>query len=175
MEISRFLWAGSALIGIHVTVPFMSMLLNHWVTPRQLLVILPKLYVDLCNYSRTLTNMNQCGMPSLEPYFLDPLKKETSPYGVNVCQKLAELISDCSQQLMDSYLKQICTSLGVILKRQRGNQYGFGGDPDSDLHIMKNMDEKMLDDADATNIKAIKNYFGNTCIQTEWLVAQQDR
>ena len=25
MEISRFLWAGSTLIGIHVTVPFMSM------------------------------------------------------------------------------------------------------------------------------------------------------
>ena len=47
MEMCRFLWAGSTLVGIHVTVPFMSMLLDHKVTPRQLLTVLPRLYNDL--------------------------------------------------------------------------------------------------------------------------------
>ena len=34
MEMCKFLLAGSALARIHVTVPFMSMLLDHKVTPR---------------------------------------------------------------------------------------------------------------------------------------------
>ena len=40
IDLCKFLWAGAALIGIHVTAPFMSMLLDHRVTPRQLLIIL---------------------------------------------------------------------------------------------------------------------------------------
>ena len=62
---------------------------------------------------------------------------------------------------MDSYLKQMSQNLGAILKKQRGDQYGFGDDIDSDLHVMKNMDPKMLDFPDATNAKSIENYFGN--------------
>ena len=161
MDMSKFLWAGAALIGIHITVPFMSMLLNHRVTPRQLLVILPELYHDLCSYPLTMTNMKRCAIPSLAPFFLDPLKKESSPYGVNVCQKLAEYVVTSSTELMDSYLKQVCDTLGVVLKRQRGDQYGFGDDANSDLHILKNMTEKMLDDSDAAHTKSIENYFGN--------------
>ena len=45
--------------------------------------------------------------------------------------------------------------------RQRGYQYGFGGDEDSSDHILKNMNEKMLDDPDASHTKSIENYFGN--------------
>ena len=30
----KFLWCGAALVGLHVTIPFMSMLLEHRVTPR---------------------------------------------------------------------------------------------------------------------------------------------
>ena len=54
IDMSKFLWAGAALIGIHITVPFMSMLLNHRVTPRQLLAILPQMYLDLCRYPLSL-------------------------------------------------------------------------------------------------------------------------
>ena len=43
MDQCIFLWAGAASIGLHITVPFMSMLLDHKVTPRQLLKILPVL------------------------------------------------------------------------------------------------------------------------------------
>ena len=37
MDQCKVLWAGSALIGLHLTAPFMSMLLDHKVTPRMLL------------------------------------------------------------------------------------------------------------------------------------------
>jgi len=139
----------------------MSMLLDHKVTPRQLLTILPNLYHDLCNYPLTMRDISRCALPSLHKYFLNPHEKVTSPYGVAVCQKLKEYIEICDQQLMEVYLKQVSQTLGGILKRQRGDQYGFGDDAESDLHIMKNMDEKMLDDSDATNTKSIENYFGN--------------
>ena len=52
IDMCKFLWAGAALIGIHLTVPFMSMLLFHRVTPRELLVILPKLHKDLIEYPK---------------------------------------------------------------------------------------------------------------------------
>ena len=49
----------------------------------------------------------------------------------------------------------------AILKRQWGNQYGFGDQPNSDDFILKNMTDDMLDYADATNTKPIENFFGN--------------
>ena len=42
---------------------------------------------------------------------------------------------------MDRYLKKICNELALILKGQRGNQYGFGDDPGSTMDIRKNMTE----------------------------------
>ena len=62
---------------------------------------------------------------------------------------------------MDQYLKQICVELAVILKRQHGDQYGFGDNPNSSSHVKKNMSEDMLNDPDATHSKPIENYFGN--------------
>ena len=109
-----------------------------------------------------MIDMTRCALPSMQTFFLDPLHEATSPYyGVNICVKLQQFLSECDHTLMENYLMQICQSLGCILKRQRGDQYGFGDDANSDLHILKNMDEKMLDDPDATNTKSIENYFGN--------------
>ena len=100
-----------------------------------------------------MTNLSRCTLPSLQPYFLHPLERKISPYGVPVCQKLKEYVEVCDQHMMDTYPKQVSQNLGAILKGQRrGDQYGFGDDIDGDLHIMKNMDQKMLDDPDATGI-----------------------
>ena len=41
-------WA--AVIGLHLIIPFMSILLDHRVIPKQLLNILPALHQDLMNY-----------------------------------------------------------------------------------------------------------------------------
>ena len=161
MDMRKFLWAAAALVGIHVTSPFLSMLLEHKVTPRQLLEVLPKMYKDLSTYPVSFTNLNKCGLPALQEFFANPLQKETTCYGVEVCKHLAVYIDNCDKALMDRYLKKICKELAIILKRQRGNQYGFGDDPESAMDIRKNMTESMLDDPDASHSKPIENYFVN--------------
>ena len=62
---------------------------------------------------------------------------------------------------MDSCLRDITQEMGVALKRQRGNAYGFGDDPDSDDLVTKNIPENMMDDPDATHSKPVENFFGN--------------
>ena len=74
-NICKFLWGGAALIGIHLTTPFMSMLLEHKVTPLKLLEVLPKLYSELISYEKPLTQFHECGFPSLDDFFLDPFKR----------------------------------------------------------------------------------------------------
>ena len=154
------LWAGAASIGLHVTVPFMSMLFDHKVTP-QLLTILPALYHDLSNYKDSMCQIESCGISSLSPYFLDPLKRESSPYGIEVCKRLSEYLKSIDQTLMNLYIKKMCTTIAIILKRQRGNQYGFGDQENNPDHVKQNMTNAMLDDPDATNTKPIENLFGN--------------
>ena len=80
-------WA--AVIRLHLIIPFMSMLLDHRVTPspKQLLNIMPALHQDLLNYPIDLTSLdhNTC-LPSLSKYCLDPFDPKARPYGVNVCR-----------------------------------------------------------------------------------------
>lgn len=102
IEMCKFVWAGSALVEIHVTVPFISMLLDHKVTSRQLLTVLPILYNDLCYYPQSMTNLSCCDLPSLQPYFLHPLERHTSPYGVPVCQKLKEYIDQHLRHMINT-------------------------------------------------------------------------
>lgn len=59
----------------------------------------------------------------------------------------------CDKHLIGNYLKQVSQNHGGIFKKQCGDQYGFGDDIDSNLHIMKNMDQKMLHNPDPTNKK----------------------
>ena len=160
-EQCKFLWAGAAIIGIHVTVPFMSMLLDHRVTPRQLLEILPSLYSDLKSYPKSLRKLDDCGIPSLSPYFLNPFVRETSPYGVQVCSTLSNYVETVDEILMDTYLKQLTSTIGDALKRQRGDQYGFGDNPESPFLVTKNLPDEILDDSDASHTKPIENYYGN--------------
>ena len=65
MDQCKFLWASAALIGIHITAPLMSMLLEHKVTPRNLLSILPRLYNNLKTYPLSLCQIEKSGVPSL--------------------------------------------------------------------------------------------------------------
>ena len=124
MDLCKFLWAGAALIGVQLTQPFISMLLDHKVTPRKLLVILPELYNNLKDYPESLCNTNSCAIPALEPFFLNPHARETSHYGVDVSKGLSDYLSTCDKEIMDLYLKTVCSTLGDMLKRQRGDQYG---------------------------------------------------
>ena len=56
-------------------------------------------------------------IPSMKPYFLNPLLKETSPYWVDVCKSFHDFIDQSDKELLDKYLKSVCLVLAVILKR----------------------------------------------------------
>ena len=69
--------------------------------PLTLLEVLPKLYNYLLSYPQSLAQLNECGVPSMRKYFLDPLQKETSPYGVEVCKYIVVYLEECDMDLMN--------------------------------------------------------------------------
>ena len=124
MDSCKFLWCGAALIGLQLTVPFMSMILDHDITSRQLLVILPELYTDLSNYTRSLATMVP-SLPSLERYFLDPFDKYKSPCTVLQFSRHWEIISGAVTRT--SWTSIWRRYRNNSLKRQRGDQYMGSG------------------------------------------------
>ena len=161
MEICIFQWATAALVGLHVTVPFMAMLLDYKATQRELLNILPKLYSDLLNYNISFIKFDGPAIKSLEPFWQDPFKKNSSPFGVDVLEALQRYTDTCDKETMDKSLKDITKHMAATLKRQRGDAYGFGDNPNSDDYVTKDTSTDMLDDPDATHAKPVENYFGN--------------
>ena len=92
MEQCKFLWAGIDLIGLHVTMPFMRMLIDHKVAPRMLLEMQPNLYNDRNTYPESLCYVTKCGVPALKPYSLNPCIREPFLYGIDVCKSLADSV-----------------------------------------------------------------------------------
>ena len=70
-------------------------------------------------------------------------------------------MEEVDHELINVYLRKVCKTVVETLKRQRGNQYGFGDDVNGSNFIAKNMTEEMLDHPDATHTKPIENLFGN--------------
>ena len=52
---------------------------------------------------------------------------------------------------MEKYLKQLTSTIGDALKRQRIDQYGFGDNPESPLLVTKNVPDEVMDDSDGTH------------------------
>jgi hypothetical protein len=120
---------------------------------------LPALYSDLSTYPKSLAQLREPGLPSLSQAWLDPLNKETSPYGVEVAKGVLQAIEQCDQELLDRYLKDISYQMSVVLKRQRGDAYDFGDNPDSSELVTKQMSKEDLERA-PTHTKDIENLFG---------------
>ena len=138
MYLCKFSWAGAASVGIHLTLPFMNILLDHRVTPRRLLTFLPCLYNDLITRPISLLSFERCAFLSLNELILAAsVWERNSLYGVDVCLKLQDYISTCDEQAMLQHLKLNCNRLGEILKRQRGDQYNFGFNEYSPILVTK--------------------------------------
>ena len=117
IDMCKFLWAGAALVGIHVTTSFLSILLEHKVTPRKLLDVLLELHKYLSSHPISFTNMNKCAFPALQEFFFSLFQKEITCYGEEVCKHLSDYVDSRDKQMMDRYLKKICNELAIILKR----------------------------------------------------------
>ena len=74
--------------------------------------MLPKLYSELISYEKPFTQFHECGFPSLDDFFLDPFKKETSCYGIGVCNAFKEFVEFSDKALMNLYLKRFAKSEG---------------------------------------------------------------
>ena len=153
------LWLGAALVGLHVSFPYMNMLIDLKVNHIKLLEILPAMHKELLEYPESFAQLDRPGIPSLGFAWLNPFDKDSSPYGVDVSNSLVEAIHSSDIYLLDKYLRELCSMLAVILQRQRGNAYGFGLVPDSSEHVLKQLSKEKLEDA-PTHTKAVENLYG---------------
>ena len=158
-DMCNFLWLGGALLGLHLTEPYLFLILEMNVSHNDLLTLLPKLYEELSTYPKSLAQLKEPGLPSLSEAWLDPLSKDSSPYGVDIANGVLQAIDLCDRQLLDKYLKDLCFQMSVVLKRQRGDAYNFGDNPDSEELVTKQLPTEDLERA-PTHTKDIENLFG---------------
>ena len=158
-DVCNVLWLGSALFGIHVTWPYMNLLLELEATHSDLLKILPEMYTQLATYPVSLAQLSTPGIPALKHSWVDPVLSSNSPYGPKISRGLAEALSNCDTQLLDKYLKQLCGKQAEILRRQRGSAYGFGSVDNPEELVTNQVDASNLDKA-PTHTKAVENFFG---------------
>ena len=64
------------------------------------------MYKDLSSNPVSFTNVRKSGIPALQEFFSNPLQKDTSFYGVEVCNYLAVYVDSCDKKMMDQYLKK---------------------------------------------------------------------
>ena len=107
-DMCNFLWVGGAVLGIHLTEPYLYMILEMNLSHNDLLEVLPKLYEDLSTYPKSLAQIAEPGLPSLSFAWLDPLNKDSSPYAVEVSYGVLKAIEHCAEGLLDKYLKDLC-------------------------------------------------------------------
>ena len=118
-DICTVLWLGPALLGIHLTEPYLALLLEEQVTHLDLLRILPQLYKELNEYQISLAQINEPAFPSLKNGWIDPLSP-FSPYQKEISESIQRSIARQDMVLLDKYLKELCKGMATILKRQRG-------------------------------------------------------
>ena len=75
-----FLWLGGALLGLHLTEPYLFLILDIGASQNDFLEVLPKLYQDLTSYPKSLAQLSEPGLPSLAHAWLDPLDKDSLPW-----------------------------------------------------------------------------------------------
>ena len=72
---------------------------------------------------------------------------------------ILQAMDQVDKTLLDKYLKDLCYQMGVVLKRQRGDAYKFGDNPDSSELVTKQLSKEDLERA-PTHTKDIENLFG---------------
>ena len=157
-DINLFLWLGPALLGIHLSEPYIFLLLELKVTHHDLLKILPQLHEELMNCPKSLIQLSEPAFPSLSRAWINPFSKN-APYPPVIAEAILEGIDKCDKVLLGKYLRDLSKQMGIILKRQRGNAYGFGDDKDSPELVTRQLSSDALEQAPTTT-KQIENYLG---------------
>ena len=117
-DICTFLWLGPALLGIHLTEPYLALLLEEEANHLDLLQILPKLHQELNEYTVSVAQLDEPAFPSLKDAWVNPLSP-FAPYPKEIGESLLRAIDRHDKDLLERYLKNLCKSMAIILKRQR--------------------------------------------------------
>ena len=128
-EICLLLWLGPALLGIHVTEPYLALLIDNQATHLDLLKILPQLYQELVDCPGKISQISRPAFPSLKDVWIDPLSAQ-SPYRQEVGKAISDAINRLDKNLLEKYLREMAKEMGVILKQQRGMLYLFSTSSD---------------------------------------------
>ena len=119
------LWLGGpALLCIHLTEPYLSLLIDQKATHLDLLEVLSKLRSELLESASTIGQVDYPAFPFLKDLWIDPQSKE-SPYGKKIGVAIAAVIEHYNKDVLENYLKELCKDVAIILKRQRGNNLFF--------------------------------------------------
>ena len=76
-DICLHLWLGPALLGIHLTEPYLALLIDQQANHLDLLKILPVLYNELSNCEIPLSQISKPAYLSLKDVRVDPLSPES--------------------------------------------------------------------------------------------------
>ena len=157
-DICMMLWLGPALLGIHLTEPYLLLLLDKQATHLDLLRILPNLYQELNEYKISLAQIGEPALPSIKEGWINPLSS-SAPYPKEIGQAILRAIEAQDKELLDKYLKELCKTMATILRRQRGNAYDFGEEKNSSESVSTLFTEEELEVA-PTHQRDMENVFG---------------
>ena len=121
-EMCTLLWLGPALVGVHLTEPYLSLLIDHNATHSDLLEIFPKLYRELLDSPSRAMQLDEPAFLSLQHGWISPMSSK-SPYSKIVGEAISEAIHLCNRTMLENYLKDLFKEMAVIFKRQRGLFY----------------------------------------------------
>ena len=152
-DICNLLWLGPVLLGIHLTEPYLALLIDRQATHLELLTILPELYKELSEYKISLAQIKKAALPSLRDVWVDP-RSYHAPYNKEIGSIMSRAIERCNKELLDCYRKELCAEIATILKRQRGNTYNFGDDENSTELVTSQFSEDELKDSILTRFGA---------------------
>ena len=127
-----------------------------------LMETLKKVYNSLQNYEVPFSQIGHPAISSLQKAWVNPLA-EKSPYGKEVGTAIRDALANVDTSLLDTYMKQLCIKMATIMKRQRGNAYGFDeANPDADELVTKQVASTEILNSAPTHTKAVENYFGTS-------------
>ena len=119
-DICFLLWLGPALLGIHLTEPYLSLLIDQKATHLDLLEGLLKLHSELLESPSTVGQADYSAFPSLKDSWIDSRSKGL-PYGKETGMAIVAAISNCNKNFLENYLKELCKDMAIIWKQQRGS------------------------------------------------------
>ena len=172
-EVVKFLIVAKAICGIVLQEPFLNMIVEQHVSRSQLLIILPALFKELNNPPHDVLDLSKPALPSLTSSWLRHCYPEEQILAIT------SYVDNCDRTAMRNTVLGMLKADAVCLARQRGPEYGFGGDGNIDhpQHVLNQLPvgkEGSLDEVAADNLES-EHHFGEFTQQLQKIGSQHTK